>query len=76
MKVFTCTCFTGHWPVGTAAVVIADNQNDAALLLNGSLIKNGLPGDAEPEDIIELCEAHIVDSRQVGAVRILCNGDY
>ena len=76
MKAFTCNRFTGHYPVGSAAVVIADNPRDAANLLNGRLVCNELPGDAQEEDMIELCEVKISDPRQIGLVRILCDGDY
>lgn len=49
MKVWTNTQFTGLWPVGTAAVVVADTQAEAAVLLNAELDKRGLTGDATPE---------------------------
>lgn len=35
--------FEGHYPVGTAALVIAETKERAADLLNAELIKRGLP---------------------------------
>lgn len=53
MKVFTCTKFTGHWPVGVAAVSVAENQEAAAEYLNLALLEIGLAGDAFPTDMVE-----------------------
>lgn len=46
MKIYTNTSFTGHWPVGTAAVVRAETAEEAAEILNAELRRNGLRGDA------------------------------
>jgi len=67
--VFTCTTFEGHWPVGAAAIVLADSAEEAAELLNADLKKSGLKGDAEPKDMVPY-------PRTNEAVRVLCNGDY
>ena len=49
-RVYLCTKFTGHWPVGVAAVVFAETPKQAADILNGELEANhGLKGDATPE---------------------------
>ena len=45
MKVFTCRDFTGFYPVGTAAVVVAEDIGAATVALRNALIDNGLPGD-------------------------------
>lgn len=70
MKAFTCTSFIGFYRAGTAAVVIADNQEDAADMLNGKLKAEGLKADAEAKDMIEF------PANERESVRILCNGDY
>lgn len=51
MKTYTNTSFTGHWPVGTAAVVLAETAEEAAELLNVELRSRGLPGDATAGDM-------------------------
>ena len=51
-NIYTCTTFTGQYPVGVAAIVTADTQEKAAWLLNSELQLRGLPGDAKPEDMI------------------------
>lgn len=45
MKVFTCDDFKGHYPVGTAAVVVADDINVARQMLADHLKTLGLPQD-------------------------------
>lgn len=42
MKVFTCTGFQGHYPVGTSAVVVAETAEAAALALREALQQEGL----------------------------------
>jgi hypothetical protein len=47
-QVFWATDFNGHWPVGTAAVVVADDLPTARNLLAEDLKRQGLDiGDAE-----------------------------
>jgi hypothetical protein len=46
LGVFVCNQFTGHYPAGTAAVVVAKNQEHAAQVLNDQLKFQGLIGDA------------------------------
>ena len=67
-NVYTCTTFTGHYPVGTAAVIAAPSQEVAAEMLNSELQLRGLPGDAKPEDMI----LYPVDDN----CRILTDGNY
>ena len=71
MKTWTCRTFTGHWPVGSAAVVYAETQTAAAELLNDVLKEHGLAGDAKPEDM----QAFPSDGR-CPEVRVLCDGNY
>jgi hypothetical protein len=68
-KIYTNTVFTGHWPVGTAAVVIADNATTAAVLLNEELKKSDLPQTAKKNDMKEF-------PMDCDTVLILCDGNY
>ena len=47
MKIYTCNCFDGHWPVGASAVVIAENIEQATDLLSKKLFSIGLPQPIE-----------------------------
>lgn len=69
MKVWTNKQFSGHWPVGTAAVVVADTAGQAAEALNDELEARGLGRTATPEQFEQL-----PTSRQIA--RVLCDGDY
>ena len=51
MKIYTNNKFTGHWPVGTAAVIRAESPEDAALLLAHELKEHGLEQIVKPEDM-------------------------
>lgn len=42
MNVYTCIDHEGHWPVGAASVVIADNEEQARELLIAELATHGL----------------------------------
>ena len=53
-KVWTNNDFTGYYPVGTAAVVVAKTQKRAATLLNVELADKGLTADAKVEDMVEV----------------------
>ena len=64
--VYTCTTFTGYYPVGSAAVVRANSPEEAAELLNKELIFFGLQGDVKAEDMIIFNDD----------VKILNDGDY
>ena len=68
MKIWTNAKFEGFYPVGSAAVVIAENASDAADYLSMFLSELGLE-NAKEEDMEELL---FVD----GQVRILCDGNY
>lgn len=69
MITYTCKDFTGHWPVGVAAVVCADNEDEAAARLNRALRELGLPGDAIPANMIEF--PHPGEE-----VRVMAEGEY
>ena len=51
MNVYTNITFTGHWPVGTAAVVVANTQEQAAFLLEEELEKIGLKQKIDPKEM-------------------------
>lgn len=68
MKIWTNNKFEGHWPVGTAAVVIAETAKDACEYLNIELKKEGLR-DANIEDMEELPQVE-------ATIRILNDGAY
>jgi hypothetical protein len=69
MKVFTCTGFEGHYPVGTAAVVVEETAVEAAYELNTFLMQSGLPGGVTAEHMREV-------PMERGFTHVLCNGDY
>lgn len=69
MKVWTNTKFEGHYPVGVAAVVVADTDMQAAEVLNQKLLAHGLKATAKAEQFERLPTTH-----QMAVV--LCDGDY
>ncbi len=42
LNVWTCDDHDGHWPVGTASVVVAHDENEARVLLTAELKSHGL----------------------------------
>ncbi len=60
--------FTGHYPVGTAALVNAVSREEASRKLNVALKERGLVGDVSPEQMEPLTDAD--------EVVILCDGNY
>ena len=68
LKVFTCNNFKGHYPVGSAAVIIAYNETEAMVLLNREL--SGL-GFKQDETLI-VKELNLSSPKVV----ILCDGNY
>lgn len=68
MKIWTNNKFEGHYPVGTAAVVVAQSADMAAEYLNLFLAERGLP-ETLPDHFVEM-------PHQEGQVAILCDGDY
>lgn len=69
MKVFTCNQFTGHWPVGAAAVMVALSIEDAVAFLADKLADLGLKQTITPDMLVE------VDLKQPAAL-ILVDGEY
>ena len=69
LKAWTNNKFAGHWPVGTAAVVIAETDFEAASYLQDALKEHGLPQKVDPKEMTALI-------LERGASRILCDGDY
>lgn len=70
MKVYTCDSFVGFWPVGTAAVVIAKDETEAAKILSEELEKIGLK--QRPGRVLEF--KHV--KTNVAQAIILRDGDY
>lgn len=68
MKVYTCTDFKGHWPVGVSAVITANNKTEAVLLLSDALLSCGL----DPRDGFTLEEISLNEPM----AHILQDGDY
>lgn len=64
--IYTNTTFTGHYPVGTAAIVQAPNRKAAAKLLEKELKGSGLEQEILPESMTLF----------KGGCVILNNGDY
>lgn len=71
MNVYTIKGFQGHYPVGTAAIVVAESKERALVLLNEELTKEYLPS-IKDTDIAQL---RLVDLN-TESVDILCTGDY
>lgn len=67
MRIFYSTDFTGHYPVGSAAIVIAENIEEASLLIDRKLNEQDLKFDGNLTEIL------FEDNPQA---IILCNGDY
>ena len=69
MNVYYNNSFTGHWPVGTAAVVVAPNNWMAAEILEEELKNQGLSQKIDPKAMVRLPTYR-------PSVTILNNGDY
>lgn len=69
MKVFTNNKFSGHNPVGSAAVVVAPDQEAAAIMMMDCLARIGLPQEVKEEDMVEL-------NTNIRTVLVLHDGDY
>jgi len=54
MHTYYNTNFTGHWAVGTSAVVVAKDKKAAAKLLNDELIRIGLSQKVYLRDMIKI----------------------
>ena len=69
-KFFINTTFTGHYPVGTAAVIRANNIDQATEMLNKALDNIGLTGDVESWQLTCISDA------TENSVIVLCDGNY
>jgi len=69
MNVYTNNQFVGFWPVGSAAVVVADSSEKAATILNEKLGAMGLKPGAEPKSMVLV-------NTSAESVEILCDGEY
>ena len=69
MKVWTYIGFEGHYPIGTAAVMVGDDRVSVIRKLNRQLKKQGLPGDARVKYLREV-------NTEVASCEILTDGDY
>jgi len=69
MKVYFCTRFTGHYPTGTAAIIVAKSVEDAVTLINSELEAIGLKQEVTSADLV------VVNTRKQ-SINILCDGDY
>lgn len=67
MKLFTCTDHRGHYPTGTASIVLADSKEEAFKMLSDELKRLGLE-----DEIFELNEVNT----KVKSVYVLQDGDY
>jgi len=71
LQVFTCNDFAGHWPVGTAAVIVATSAAEADTILRDELHKHGLLDENPPGSYTIVGMAFMK-----GSVRILSDGEY
>lgn len=69
MKTFVNNSFTGRYPTGAAAVVVAPSRSRTAEILKARLAKIGLPQEVNAKDMREVKTA----SEQC---EILYDGDY
>ncbi len=72
MKLFYSTDHAGHWPVGVASIVVAENEDDARRLLAEALAAEGLRAQSSRDDGFTL---HEIDLSKGHAI-VLNNGDY
>lgn len=68
LKLYTCKEFDGHWPVGSAAVVIAQSKNEAADMLEAKLESIGLKQRIDAGTMIEVL--------MMKQAIVLCDGNY
>ena len=69
LRLFTCTEFKGHYPVGVAAVIVATDETQAIMLLEERLTAQGLRQKIKLDQIIPV-------PLSFPNCQILCNGDY
>ena len=69
MNIYTCNSFEGFYPVGTAAVIVAESNVKAKAILDAELKRMGLSQD------VPIGEINRLETGMPDAI-ILCNGDY
>lgn len=69
MNVYYNSSFEGYYPVGSAAVVVAESPEQAAHFLEGELRQHGLSQKVNADDM------KLVPMK-IGFVDIICDGDY
>lgn len=69
LNVWTCNSFLGCYPVGTAAVIVADTREEAVKILETHLTHMGLRQSISENQILPVLtdEPHAI---------ILCDGDF
>ncbi len=76
MRVYTCKELLGRWPVGTAAVVVANDRGHAKSLLEAKAKEHGLLGTTDlkgtPLKLDDFIEVNITSANAV----LLLDGDY
>lgn len=72
MKIYTTTDARGHYPIGTAIVIVANDKGHAMRLLIAKCKEDGIP---QHEDDLQNIELTIIDPDVAGAT-ILLNGNY
>lgn len=68
MKVYICQNHEGHWPVGVASVIVAEDEADARCLLVDRLAMHGIK-QREPFSVWP------INLEERGAF-VLCDGNY
>lgn len=76
MTVYTCTELQGIWPVGTAAVVIAQDRGHAKRLLEAEAKSRGLTGATDSEGTELKLDDILPVSMDYPHAVILLDGDY
>jgi len=69
LSVWINASFEGHYPIGVAAVVVAESPERASILLNEELVKEGLKPTATADQF-----SLVIPSEE--AALIICNGNY
>ena len=69
MKIFTCNDFDGFYPVGTAAVIIAETEDKAREMMTEALKQRQL-GGTNPQFTLKRLAGNKPN------VLILCDGNY
>ncbi len=72
MQVFTCNNFSGHYPVGTSAVIVAADAAQAKAMLLEKLAATGLPQGPADAANIEIVRV----ATRTASVTILQDGNY